>query len=77
MLYSHQENAKAAFFTINRSEKRIIMPKKIADIKYEFEHSPMGEWNQLFDEYKDDGRSGVAKLITTYQKKQKIYQLRF
>ncbi len=50
------------------------MPKKIADIKYEFEHAAMGEWNPLFDQYKEDGRSGVSKLITTYQKKQKAYE---
>ncbi len=50
------------------------MPKKIADIKYEFEHAAMEEWNLLFDQYKEDGRSGVAKLIMTYQRKQKAYE---
>ena len=50
------------------------MPKKIADIKYEFEHAAMEDWNPLFDLYKEDGRSGVAKLIAAYQKRQKAYE---
>ena len=50
------------------------MPKKIADIKYEFEHAAMKDWNLLFDQYSEDGRSGVAKLILTYQKRQKAYE---
>ncbi len=50
------------------------MPKKIADIKYEFEHAEMKDWNSLFDQYREDGRSGVVKLILTYQKRQKAYE---
>ncbi|MCI8364777.1 MAG: ribonuclease HII [Eubacterium sp.] len=50
------------------------MSKKIADIKYEFEHAAMRDWDQLFDQYREDERSGVAKLILTYQKKQKAYE---
>ena len=50
------------------------MPKKIADIKYEFEHAAMKDWNLLFDQYSEDGRSGVANLILTYQKRQKAYE---
>lgn len=50
------------------------MPKKIADIKYDFEHAAMKDWDPLFEEYRDDGRSGVAKLVSAYRKKQKAYE---
>lgn len=50
------------------------MSKKIADIKIEFENSPMEEWEELFKEYQEDERSGVIKLIQSYRKKQRAYE---
>lgn len=45
------------------------MNKKIADIKSEFEACPMGQWSELFDQYQDDERAGVLKIIQSCKKK--------
>lgn len=50
------------------------MSRKIADIKNEFVHTSMEEWHTLFTMYADDERSGVKKLIASYQKKQQAYE---
>lgn len=50
------------------------MPKKIADIKNEFEQSHMEQWDDLFAQYLEDERTGVIKLIQSYQKKQQAYR---
>ena len=44
--------------------------KSIKEIKAAFEAATLDNWNNLFDEYADDERSGVAKLIQTYKNKQ-------
>ncbi len=50
------------------------MAKKISDIKNEFENAKRDEWNSLFQEYATDERSGVKKLIATYEKKILAYE---
>lgn len=45
------------------------MKKKITDIKNEFLHTPREEWQLLFERYGGDERSGVQKLIASFQKK--------
>ena len=43
--------------------------KKIGEIKEEFAAASEEQWNGLCQEYADDERSGVQKLIQQYQKK--------
>ena len=43
--------------------------KKIGEIKAEFAAAAEEQWNGLCQEYADDERSGVQKLIQQYQKK--------
>ena len=43
--------------------------KKIGEIKEEFAAAAEEQWNGLCQEYADDERSGVQKLIQQYQKK--------
>lgn len=43
--------------------------KKIAEIKNEFSQAGSGELLELFAEYADDSRAGVAGLIAQYKKK--------
>lgn len=43
--------------------------KSIAEIKREFAAADYGDLPALFQTYEEDGRSGVAALITQYQKK--------
>ena len=50
------------------------MSKKIADIKYEFEQTPGENWQMLFERYAEDERSGVKKLLISFQKKQQAYE---
>lgn len=50
------------------------MTKKISDIKNEFECAAMEQWETLFQEYMSDERSGVQKLIASYQKKMVAYE---
>lgn len=42
---------------------------KISDIKSEFENADLNEYEQLFDKYKEDDRSGVIKIISSYRNK--------
>lgn len=48
--------------------------KKIADIKNEFANTSMEKWELLFQEYAEDERSGVKKLIAAHQRKIKAYE---
>ena len=43
--------------------------KKIGEIKAEFAAAAEEQWNGLCQEYADDERSGVQKIIQQYQKK--------
>ena len=45
------------------------MPKRIADIKDEFDRSSPYDWEKLFLEYGDDERAGVKKLIAVCRRK--------
>ncbi|MDO4523389.1 MAG: ribonuclease HII [Eubacteriales bacterium] len=45
------------------------MAKSIAQIKQEFEETALSGLPQLFLQYEDDGRAGVAALIRRYQKR--------
>ena len=42
---------------------------KISEIKEEFEKATFSEYIDLFEKYKDDERSGVVKIVTTYKNK--------
>lgn len=44
------------------------MAEKISQIKEEFEAAKREEYNELFEKYSSDGRSGVAKIIEKYKK---------
>ncbi|MCM1468755.1 MAG: ribonuclease HII, partial [Alistipes sp.] len=44
------------------------MAEKIGEIKEKFQKAAAEEYAGLFEEYKDDGRSGVVSLIKRYQK---------
>ena len=48
--------------------------RKIADIKNEFANTSMEKWELLFQEYAEDERSGVKKLIAAYQRKIQAYE---
>lgn len=48
--------------------------RKIADIKNEFAYTSMEKWELLFQEYAEDERSGVKKLIAAYQRKIQAYE---
>lgn len=48
--------------------------KKIADIKNEFANTSMEKWELLFQEYAEDERSGVKKLIAAHQRKIQAYE---
>lgn len=50
------------------------MAKKIDEIKEEFKSTDMSKWQDLFLAYSGDERSGVRKLIETYQKKISAYE---
>ncbi len=50
------------------------MAKKISDIKNEFEYADRNDWPLLFDVYATDERSGVKKIISSYQKKIQTYE---
>lgn len=50
------------------------MAKKIDEIKEEFKSTAMSGWQDLFLAYSADERSGVRKLIETYQKKILAYE---
>ena len=43
--------------------------KKIQEIRAEFEESREESWPSLCEKYKDDGRKGVAALVTRCQRK--------
>lgn len=43
--------------------------KKIADIKDEFANTTMEHWEQLCQVYAEDERSGVTKLVASYERK--------
>ena len=45
------------------------MAKSICEIKKEFEETDLEQIMAKLDEYRDDDRSGVVKLIATYEKK--------
>ena len=45
------------------------MAKSISEIKKEFEDTDLEQIMPKLDEYRDDERSGVVKLIATYEKK--------
>lgn len=45
------------------------MAKSISEIKKEFEDTDLELIMPKLDEYREDGRSGVVKLISTYEKK--------
>lgn len=47
----------------------MAVEKKIADIKKEFTNTSMENWELLFQAYAEDERSGVKKLVASYQKK--------
>lgn len=42
---------------------------KISEIKAEFESAGYSEYQSLFEKYSGDGRSGVVKIINSYEKK--------
>ena len=46
------------------------MEKKISEIKKEFEMAGTEKLSELFAEYADDSRAGVAGLIRQYRKKE-------
>lgn len=50
------------------------MTKKIADIKSEFEHSHMDEWDSLFQIYEGDERAGVIRLTESFRKKKEAFE---
>lgn len=50
------------------------MTKKIADIKSEFEHSHMDEWDSLFQIYEGDERAGVIRLTESFRKKKEVFE---
>lgn len=50
------------------------MSKKISEIKDEFSTTAPEAWHQLIQSYAGDERSGVQKLLVSYQKKIENYQ---
>lgn len=50
------------------------MANTIAEIKAEFQKEDRTGWQKLFDYYKDDARSGVKNLISSYEKKIAAYE---
>lgn len=52
----------------------MAVEKKIADIKKEFTNTSMENWELLFQAYAEDERSGVKKLVASYQKKVQAYE---
>lgn len=46
---------------------------KISEIKAEFESAGYSEYQSLFEKYSGDGRSGVVKIIDSYERKLKKY----
>lgn len=48
--------------------------KKIADIKCEFQNTPMKDWEELFLQYQEDDRAGVVKLVESFQRKKLAYE---
>lgn len=50
------------------------MKKNISEIKDEFNSCPPNEWKKLIEVYSEDNRSGVQKLLSSYQKKIENHQ---
>ena len=50
------------------------MKKNISEIKDEFNSCPPNEWKKLIEVYSGDNRSGVQKLLSSYQKKIENHQ---
>ncbi|MCR5797887.1 MAG: ribonuclease HII [Eubacterium sp.] len=48
---------------------------KISEIKNEFSHASLEEWESLIQKHISDERSGVQSIIKTYQNKIKKYEL--
>lgn len=50
------------------------MMQSIKEIKQIFEQSQREKWQELFEQYQQDSRSGVAKLVAQYQRKLAAYE---
>lgn len=50
------------------------MKKSIKEIKSEFEQTKMEQWNTLYEQYKEDTRVGVQKLLADCHKKEEKLQ---
>lgn len=48
--------------------------QSIKEIKQIFEQSQRETWQELFEQYQQDSRSGVAKLVAQYQRKRAAYE---
>lgn len=58
---------------IRDKKVQTLKEMKISEIKAEFEKADYAEYKALFEKYSEDTRSGVIKMITSFEKKLKKY----